>query len=106
MNETAKEGGLLSAPVIRALRSAGPVWPRLLLAGFLGALAIGSSVGLLAASAFLISKASQQPPILHLGVAIVSVRAFGIGRGVFRYAERLTGHARDRIVHLPCLAFF
>ena len=92
MNATAQESRLLSAPVIRVLRSAGPVWPRLLLAGFLGALAIGSSVGLIAASAFLISKASQQPPILHLGVAIVSVRAFGIGRGVFRYAERLTGH--------------
>jgi ATP-binding cassette subfamily C protein CydC len=27
-----------------------------------------------------------------LMVAIVAVRAFGIGRGVFRYAERLTGH--------------
>ena len=65
---------------------------RLVLAALLGAAAIGCSVGLLATSAFLISKASTQPPILYLTVAIVSVRAFGIGRGVFRYAERLTGH--------------
>ena len=42
--------------------------------------------------AWLISRASQQPPILFLQVAIVSVRAFGIFRGVFRYAERLVGH--------------
>ena len=31
-------------------------------------------------------------PILFLQVAVVSVRAFGIGRGVFRYAERLVSH--------------
>ncbi|HEX6887230.1 MAG TPA: thiol reductant ABC exporter subunit CydC, partial [Candidatus Nanopelagicales bacterium] len=43
-------------------------------------------------SAWLISRASQQPPILTLQVAIVAVRAFGISRGVFRYAERVVGH--------------
>ena len=84
--------GWRSRPVFRVMATARPVRGRLLLAGLLGALAIGSSVGLLATSAFLISKASQQPPILYLSVAIVLVRAFGIGRGVFRYAERLTGH--------------
>ena len=62
------------------------------LAIFLGAMAIGCGVGLLAVSAWLISRASLQPPILELEVAIVAVRAFGIGKGVFRYAERLTSH--------------
>ncbi|MDZ7576881.1 MAG: thiol reductant ABC exporter subunit CydC [Candidatus Nanopelagicales bacterium] len=78
--------------LLRVVSAARPVGWRLLLAALLGALAIGSSVGLLAASAFLISKAALHPPILELGVAIVAVRAFGIGRGVFRYAERLFGH--------------
>ena len=58
----------------------------------LGFLAIGCGVGLLAASAWLISSAALQPPILTLEVAIVAVRAFGIGKGAFRYAERLVSH--------------
>ncbi|GLY78899.1 thiol reductant ABC exporter subunit CydC [Actinoallomurus iriomotensis] len=65
---------------------------RLLLALFFGVLALGSGVALMATSAWLISRAAQHPPVLTLMVAIVAVRAFGIGRGVFRYAERLTGH--------------
>lgn len=84
--------GASGSPVLRILRAGRVVGARLALAVVLGALAIGCSVGLLATSAFLISKASQQPPILHLQVAIVAVRAFGIGRGVFRYAERIVGH--------------
>lgn len=84
--------GAPGSPVWRVLRAARPVGARLGLAALLGALAIGCSVALLATSAFLISKASLQPPILHLQVAIVMVRAFGIGRGVFRYAERVVGH--------------
>lgn len=58
----------------------------------LGALALGFSVGLAAVSAWLIARASQMPPVLQLGVAVVSVRAFGIGRGVLRYLERLASH--------------
>ena len=41
-------------------------------------------IGLMAASAWLISRAAQHPPILYLTVAIVAVRAFGIGRAVLR----------------------
>jgi ATP-binding cassette, subfamily C, bacterial CydC len=52
----------------------------------------GSSVGLLAASAWLISMAALQPSIAVLQVAIVGVRFFGISRGVFRYLERLASH--------------
>ena len=84
--------GAPGSPLLRVWRAARPVGWRLALAALLGALAIGCSVGLLATSAYLISKASLQPPILYLQVAIVSVRAFGIGRGVFRYAERVVGH--------------
>ena len=65
---------------------------RLVLAVFLGFMAIGCGVGLLATSAWLISSAALRPPILTLEVAIVGVRAFGIGKGAFRYAERLVSH--------------
>jgi thiol reductant ABC exporter CydC subunit len=82
----------VSAPLQRLLGTIDGQRRRLVLAGVLGALALGSSVGLMAASAYLISRAALQPPILALQVAIVGVRAFGIGRAVFRYAERLVGH--------------
>ena len=80
-------------PAVRRLREIyRPATGRLWWAAVLGALALGSSVGLMATSAWLISRAWEQPPILFLQVAVVSVRAFGIGRGVFRYAERLVSH--------------
>ncbi len=88
----ARGGAAAGGPVRRLLRLARPVSGRLLLACVLGAMAIGSSVGLLAVSAWLISRASQQPPILTLEVAIVAVRAFGLGRAVFRYGERIVSH--------------
>ncbi|WP_344004328.1 thiol reductant ABC exporter subunit CydD [Streptomyces thermocarboxydovorans] len=65
---------------------------RLALALLLGSLALGSAVGLMGTSGWLISRASQQPPVLHLMVAVTATRAFGIGRAVFRYAERLVSH--------------
>ncbi|MEV5710972.1 thiol reductant ABC exporter subunit CydC [Actinoallomurus sp. NPDC052274] len=79
-------------PVLRLLAAGRPAGGRLALAALCGALALGSGVGLMATSAWLISRAAQHPPVLVLMVAIVAVRAFGIGRGVFRYAERLIGH--------------
>ncbi|MDQ0994600.1 thiol reductant ABC exporter subunit CydD [Streptomyces sp. V3I7] len=66
--------------------------PRLGLATLLGSLALGCAVALLSTSGWLISRASEMPPILYLMVAVTSVRAFGIGRSVFRYAERLVSH--------------
>lgn len=65
---------------------------RFALALLLGSLALGSAVGLMAVSGWLISRASQQPPVLYLMVAVTATRAFGIGRAVFRYAERLVSH--------------
>ncbi|GAA4369669.1 thiol reductant ABC exporter subunit CydC [Paeniglutamicibacter cryotolerans] len=58
----------------------------------LAALAALAAVGLTGVSGWLIVSASHQPPIMHLLVAIVAVRAFGIGRSVLRYAERLAVH--------------
>ncbi|MFI8204496.1 thiol reductant ABC exporter subunit CydD [Streptomyces sp. NPDC085937] len=65
---------------------------RITLALFLGTLALGSAVGLMATSGWLISRASEQPPVLYLMMAVTATRAFGIGRAVFRYAERLVSH--------------
>ena len=58
----------------------------------LGVLAVGSAVGLMAASAWLISAAALRPALFTLSAAIVGVRAFAIGRACFRYAERLVSH--------------
>ncbi|MFI1952735.1 thiol reductant ABC exporter subunit CydD [Streptomyces xinghaiensis] len=65
---------------------------RFVLALVLGSLALGSAVGLMGVSGWLISRASEQPPVLYLMVAVTATRAFGIGRAVFRYAERLVAH--------------
>ncbi|MFJ5922820.1 thiol reductant ABC exporter subunit CydD [Kitasatospora sp. NPDC092948] len=66
--------------------------PRLWPAVLLGSLALGCAVALMGTSGWLISRASEMPPVLYLMVAVTSVRAFGIGRSVFRYAERLVSH--------------
>lgn len=58
----------------------------------LGVLALACAIGLAAVAAWLIARAAQMPPVLTLSVAVVSVRAFGIGRGVLRYCERLASH--------------
>lgn len=65
---------------------------RFALALLLGTLALGCGVALAAVSAWLIARASEMPPVLQLSVATVAVRAFGIGRGVLRYLERLVSH--------------
>lgn len=58
----------------------------------LGAAALLAGVALTATSGWLIAKASQQPPILTLTVAVVGVRAFGLARAGLRYVERLITH--------------
>jgi ATP-binding cassette subfamily C protein CydCD len=76
-----------------------PQRARLVAAALLGAFAAGASVALMGTAAYLIARASQQPPILTLTVAIVAVRFFGISRAVARYSERLVGHdAAFRVV--------
>ena len=65
---------------------------RLVLAAALGALAAACSVGLLATAAWLISRSALRPQVLFLVAPAAVVQAFGFGRAVFRYAERLAGH--------------
>lgn len=75
---------------VRAM--AGELRGRMGLALLLASLALGSAVGLMAVSGWLISRASEQPPVLYLMMAVTATRAFGIGRAVFRYAERIVSH--------------
>ena len=56
----------------------------------LATIALGAA--LLGTSGYLISRAAERPPILALGVAMVLVRAFSVGRAIMRYLERLTSH--------------
>lgn len=65
---------------------------RFALAALLGALTVAFGVGLMATAGYLIVRAAEHPPILSLGVTIVAVRFFGIGRPVMRYSERLASH--------------
>jgi ATP-binding cassette subfamily C protein CydCD len=65
---------------------------RLAAAVLAGSGALGCAVALTATSAWLISAAALQPPVLTLIVAIVAVRTFGLAKGIFRYAERLASH--------------
>jgi ATP-binding cassette subfamily C protein CydC len=64
----------------------------LLLSAGLTALTIACGIGLMGTSAWLLSRAAEHPSIAALQVAIVGVRAFGIGRAGLRYLERLVSH--------------
>jgi ATP-binding cassette, subfamily C, bacterial CydC len=77
---------------MRLLRLARPLRGRLALAAAAGAAATGCAVALLTTSGFLLARASQHPSIIAITGAVVAVRAFSVGRGVFRYAERLGSH--------------
>jgi ATP-binding cassette subfamily C protein CydC len=81
-----------AAELGRTLSVARPAAGRLALATLLGAGAIGAAIGLLATSAWLISRASQRPSESALGLAIVGVQFFALSRGLLRYGERLVGH--------------
>lgn len=72
-------------PLMRPVRG-------VVVAGLIGAIAFGCGVALTATSGWLIVRASERPIVLTLLTAIVAVRAFGIGRPVFRYVERLVSH--------------
>ncbi len=70
---------------------------RTLLAIAAAAATFASAIGLVTTGAWLISEAALRPPLLTLEVAIVSVRAFGISRGSFRWVERVVSH--DSALH-------
>ena len=78
--------------VRRILRLAIPSAGRLWTAVAFGVLSGASAVALLGVSAWLITRASEQPAMMYLSMAVVGVRAFALGRAFFRYLERLAGH--------------
>lgn len=59
---------------------------------FYGVAGLSSAIGLAAASAWLIARASQMPPVLYLSVAATGVRMFGVMRAFLRYLQRLASH--------------
>jgi thiol reductant ABC exporter CydC subunit len=74
------------------IRLAAPFKNLIALSTLAGAATILSGVGLMGASAYIISAAALRPSIAELQVAIVGVRFFGISRGIFRYLERYLSH--------------
>jgi ATP-binding cassette subfamily C protein CydCD len=86
--------GLPPAPAARRPEPDEPEPARrgLALPTLLGGLASASGVALTATAGWLIVRASYEPPILTLMVAIVGVRTFGLARPVLRYVERLRSH--------------
>lgn len=79
------QGWVMSYMRVHAFRFAGII--------AIGALTLLAAGMLTFTSGFLISKAALRPEnILMLYVPIVGVRAFGIGRSVLRYVERLQAH--------------
>lgn len=78
--------------VIRLLSLLTPFKGLVILSVIFGAATVGCGIGLMAASAYIISAAALQPSIAVLQVPIVGVRFFGISRGLFRYLERYVSH--------------
>lgn len=58
----------------------------------LGVTALSAAIALGGTAAWLIARASQQPPVLYLTVAATSVRLFGVSRALARYLSRLASH--------------
>ena len=84
-----RESGIRGLTLRSLLAPHGWLW-----AGSVGlaALAAGLAAALTAVSGWLIVRAGVEEYIMYLLVAIVGVRAFGIGRAAGRYAERLVTH--------------
>ncbi len=80
------------APLVRTLSIARPAAGRLALATLLGAGAVAAAIGLIATSAWLISRSAQRPLESAVAIAIVGVQFFALARGLCRYSERLVGH--------------
>jgi ATP-binding cassette subfamily C protein CydCD len=76
----------------RLLSLAAPIKGWIALSALIGMATVFSGIGLMGASAYIISAAALKPSIADLQVAIVAVRFFGIARGLFRYLERTTSH--------------
>jgi thiol reductant ABC exporter CydC subunit len=80
------------APLLQTIALARPAAGRLALATLLGAGAVAAAIGLIATSAWLISRSAQRPQESAVAIAIVGVQFFALSRGLCRYAERVVGH--------------
>jgi thiol reductant ABC exporter CydC subunit len=78
--------------VSRVLRGAGAYRGWVLAAALLSFLSLGAGIGLVAMSAYLISRSALVESTATLALTIVGVRAFALTRVVSRYAERYVGH--------------
>ena len=87
-----ENAGEPEAPLVRTLAIARPAAGRLALATLFGAGAMLAAIGLIATSAWLISRSAQHPQESAVAIAIVGVQFFALSRGLCRYAERLIGH--------------
>lgn len=77
------------ADILRgAMPSARRFWP----GAASGFASEASAVALLAVSAWLIVRASEQPLLMYISAAVVGVRMFALTRAAFRYTERLASH--------------
>jgi thiol reductant ABC exporter CydC subunit len=74
------------------IRMGRPPRGRVALTVVLGSLTVLLGVGLMSLAGYVISRAAEHPPILELTVAMVAVRACGIGRPISRYFDRLESH--------------
>jgi ATP-binding cassette subfamily C protein CydC len=81
-----------AASPAQVLRGAMPPARRFWPGAASGFLSEASAVALLAVSAWLIVRASEQPPLLFISTAVVGVRLFAITRAVFRYTDRVASH--------------
>jgi ATP-binding cassette subfamily C protein CydCD len=89
--DTARQAGTRRAQVAHDEDDVRPRWG-IRTATLLGTLSTASGVALTATAGWLITRASEQPPVLYLMVAIVGVRLFGLARPVLRHAERVLSH--------------
>ncbi len=80
------------ATLLRLLGFLLPHRGRVAPAALLGTWTVAANVGLLAASAYLISASALKPPLGDLILVAVLVQVLGTSRGVTRYFERLVSH--------------
>lgn len=79
-------------PTRRLLRLLAPFRWGIALAVLLSFATVGSSVGLMATSAYLISRAALATNAVELSLALAGVRLFALSRAALRYAERTVSH--------------
>ena len=81
-----------TGPIRRVLRGAGRYRAWVVAAAVLSFVSLGAGIGLVAMSAYLISRSALVDSTETLALAILGVRAFAVLRVVARYAERYIGH--------------